>query len=375
MNPPSPIKQEDGVPPAGGPLPEQVEDSNYRPIKTFADLMAIKDLHQRLETFDVLPEWKKVVLLYPYRSEGLPARDPYPENWDSMLASAYDTVKTKIESSFSKNQASVRPSQTTVNEYSDDDSSEEEEDSLYEKHVVRATTHASSTSSNKNNNNTTSNVSSAERDQLKFLENLPRCLPIITYGFHVDRHNRETNEAFCFCPCDRNTSPGTVAGRWRTLCDMDNILTNNICNKKKLIQKKPTEFLDHVRTVKAGCAFHRILYDYLEELYSNFYAPHKKHIGFFRPNDADYKAAKRDIKRKEVNQDVLAAKKMRKVEAELRQVSDTSTCKTIYVWSAILSTNKHVRSSIIYRERWNCRVPWEKSPSSPSLRRSRSALS
>jgi hypothetical protein len=47
-----------------------------------------------------------------------------------MLASAYDTVKRKIESSFSKNQASVRPSQTTVNEYSDDDSSEEEEGGL-----------------------------------------------------------------------------------------------------------------------------------------------------------------------------------------------------------------------------------------------------
>jgi hypothetical protein len=53
-NPPPPIKQEqeDGVlfVVQVGPLPEQVEDLNYRPIKTFADLMAIKDLHQRLET-------------------------------------------------------------------------------------------------------------------------------------------------------------------------------------------------------------------------------------------------------------------------------------------------------------------------------------
>jgi hypothetical protein len=59
-NPPPPIKQEqeDGVlvRRPGGPLPEQVEDSNYRPIG-FADLMAIKDLHQRLETLMYCRKW------------------------------------------------------------------------------------------------------------------------------------------------------------------------------------------------------------------------------------------------------------------------------------------------------------------------------
>jgi hypothetical protein len=172
------------------------------------------------------------------------------------------------------------------------------------------------TNASSSNNNTPSNISSAERDQLLFLENLPRCLPIITYGFHVNRYNRETNEDFCFCPCDRDTTQGTVARRWRALCSMDTILSNKICNRNKLIQKKPKEFLDHVRTVKAGCAFHLILYDFLNELYRDFYGPNKQHIGFFQLNDPYYKAALRDIRKKETIQDMLAAEKMRKLEEE-----------------------------------------------------------
>jgi hypothetical protein len=139
-NPPPPIKQEQGcVAPVrrpGGPLPEQVEDLNYRPIKTFADLMAIKDLHQRLKTLMYCRNGKRWYL-YPYRSEGLPARDPYPENWDSMLASFTTRSRGKSKASF-QNQASVRPSQTTVNEYPTMTHPRRRRGLLYEKHVVRA---------------------------------------------------------------------------------------------------------------------------------------------------------------------------------------------------------------------------------------------
>jgi hypothetical protein len=302
-NRPTPIKQEDGVAPV--PLPEQL---------TFADLMA-KDLDERLEIFDALPEKKKVFLLYPGRIQGLPARDPYPENWETMVLRATEVAKRKIESSFPKSQMPPRPAET-VNEHSDDSDEDSDENShedfSHERHVVHAQTHGGSSS-----NNTTSNVSSAERNQLLFLENLQRCLPIITYGFHVGRHDREHNDDFCFCPCDRDTSQGTVAGQWRTLCNMNDILSENICNKNKLIQKKPKEFLDHVRTVKASCVFHRILYDFLDDLFRDFYGQNKKHIGFFGMNDPCYKAAIRDIKRKEEMQDKFAAEQMH----QLQQVS------------------------------------------------------
>jgi hypothetical protein len=44
--------------------------------------------------------------------QGIPARDPY---WGQYVeAKAYEMVKRKIESPFPKNQASVRPPQTTV---------------------------------------------------------------------------------------------------------------------------------------------------------------------------------------------------------------------------------------------------------------------
>jgi hypothetical protein len=172
--------------------------------------MAIKDLHQRLETLMYCRNGKKVVLLYPYRSEGLPARIRIPENWDSMLASAYDTVKRKIESSFPKNQASVRPSQTTVTSIPTM-THPRRRGGLYDKTRCSGHDPCKLTSSNKNNNNTTSNVSSAERDQLKFLENPAKMPAIITYGFHVDSTTARPRSLCFFCPRSQYF-PGTVAG-------------------------------------------------------------------------------------------------------------------------------------------------------------------
>jgi hypothetical protein len=65
--------------------------------------MAIKDLHQIPQTFDVFAGMEKVVLLYPYRSEeGLPEEDPYPEKPDSMLASADTRGISKVFSKKSR---------------------------------------------------------------------------------------------------------------------------------------------------------------------------------------------------------------------------------------------------------------------------------
>jgi hypothetical protein len=248
-------------------------------IETFQELMAIKDLKKRLETFDAFPEMKKVSLLYQQLIP-LPTRDPYPENWERELARAKDAAKRKIESSFTKIQATTRPAENSQEEYS-----------LYDDNVAHAMTHGST-----NSNNAVSTISNAETEQLLFLENLSRCVPIITYGFHVDRHSQGTNDAFCFCPCDRDTSQGTVAGRWRSLCGMESILP--VCNKNKLIQKPPYEFLAHVRAIK-GCPFHQILYDFLDQLYSNFYGPTNKHIAFFHHNTADYRKSLSYIKTSE----------------------------------------------------------------------------
>jgi hypothetical protein len=316
-NLPTSIKQEDGVPPV--PASEQVD----RPIETFKELMAIKDLKKRLETFDAFPEMKKVSLLYQQLIP-LPTRDPYPENWERELARAKDVAKRKIQSSFPKIQATTttRPAET-VDTDTDSDEDSQENFSLYDDDVAHAMTHGS------NSNNTAPTISNAETEQLLFLENLSRCVPIITYGFHVDRHNRGMNDAFCFCPCDRDTSVGTVAGRWRSLCGMESILP--VCNKNKLIQKPPNEFLAHVRAIK-GCPFHGILYDFLDELYSNFYGPNNKHVGFFQFKSPGYNAAMKNIKRKETNQDRLAAEQMRKREEENQQLHQVSPICNI-LWS------------------------------------------
>ena len=301
------------------------------------DLLAIKNLDERLALFDSLPESKRLFLLYPQmRTTGLPARDPYPENWHIMVTRANDVVKKKIQAKFPKQQqqAPAPPTYATNNDTvvhtdsgdSDDDS---EDDGLYEKHVVRAMTHGNNNSTTTTTNNISQLVSSAERNQLLFLEHLPRCLPIITYGFHVDKHSRATKDDFCFCPCDRNTfGEGTVAGRWRALCRLDNILSEHICNTKKLIQIKPKPFLDHLKSKAPSCVFHEILYAFLDELFSQFnglddnnkHAKHNRHISFLDVNGPAFIAALVEIQKKEKFLERLAAEKMRRLEAEKHQL-------------------------------------------------------
>ena len=71
-----------------------------------------------------------------------------------------------------------------------------------------------------------------------FLKHYIRGLPMFTYGFHV----ADKESGYCFCPCDRHgPAHSTVAGRWRTLCDLETTLEGYPCVSKKrshTIQKK-----------------------------------------------------------------------------------------------------------------------------------------
>jgi hypothetical protein len=316
--------------------PQPTPPAPHPQRQEFKELMAIEDLKKRLETFDSFPETKKVSLLYQQQIP-LPTRDPYPENWERELVRAKDVARRKIQSSFPKNQARTPPVETADSD-TDSDEDSQENFSLYDDDVAHAMTHGS------NSNNTAPTISMAETKQLLFLENVSRCVPIMTYGFHV---SRGTNEEFCFCPCSNN-SMDTVAGRWRSLCRMDeNILPS--CSKN--LQKSPNEFIAHVRGVK-GCAFHRILYDFLDELYRNFYGPDKKHIGFFQINDTNYRAAIKCIKKKEANQDKLVAEQMIQLKAQIQQlqkVSASAHLLYIYIidWYNVLTQNVALSLSIV----------------------------
>jgi hypothetical protein len=292
---------------------------------TLEDLMKM-DLVERLAAFDALTESERLILLYPpMRITGLPDRDPLPDNWEGMIAQASAKVKTKIQSYFPKTQASASATSAALSECSDSDEEDsDEEGGFYGKDVVHAMTQGNRSSSTTNNNQL---VSEAEKNQLRFLENLPRCLPIMTYGFHVPRLKRGTKDDFCFCPCDRSTPQGTVAGRWRKLCGMDGILSQSIDKSKKLIQMEPKPFLDHLRS-KASCVYHRTVFDFLDELYSEFnglqerHAKHNKHISFFDVHSKDWKEIERCIQKKEENIAKLAAEKMMWDERRLRELEE-----------------------------------------------------
>ena len=268
--------QADGV----GPFPRQVP-----PSTTFDDLLA-QPLAERLKGFDLLPEPTKLSVLYP-ETTGWPEREPYPENWEEMVAGAMDVVRRRIQAEFANAPA------TTINT-TDFDESEDEDDGLYEPDVVAAMTHGSSTSNTQQ--------SSDEKNQLLFLEHLPRCLPIITYGFHlVDQED----DGYCVCPCGRDPQQGSVVWRWLELCGIPSILSGSACNKKKKIQMSPRPLLQHVDSKAHGCKFHWIFYEFLKELFKNFngldWPLQNVHIAFLNQGSEEYRATLHAIKGKKRN--------------------------------------------------------------------------
>ena len=114
---------------------------------------------------------------------------------------------------------------------------------------------------------------------------------MFTYGFHV----ADKESVYCFCPCDRHgPADGTVAGRWRTLCDLETTLKEYPCATKKkspMIQKKPREYLEHVKKKGSSCPYHQILYQFLKLIFKDFYEAGRKHLAFYNAKNKDYKAA------------------------------------------------------------------------------------
>ena len=63
-----------------------------------------------------------------------------------------------------------------------------------------------------------------------------------------------------------------------------------------MIQKKPREYLEHVRKKGSDCPYHQILYQFLKLIFKDFYEPGRKHLGFYKAQSKDYKAAARWVK-------------------------------------------------------------------------------
>jgi hypothetical protein len=279
------------------------------PIETFDQLMKVHSLHQRLEKFDALPECDRVDLLYPLLFHKLPDRDPYPEDWENRVMGAKNAVRKTIELEFTLNDR----------EDSDEDSESEEERGIYDQQVMQAQTGCSSRSGK---------LADAKNNRLQFLENLGRCLPIITWGFHVDRFGRETEDEYCFCPCaPDNQQGGTVGSRWRKLCKLNSIPSQSICNKKGK-QLRPKAFIDHLRS-KLGCPFHKIVFDFLEELYQNFYKMGMKHSAFFKLNDEDDRFTKGYLLKRDAKAMTDMTEKTTELENARRQLLKVSASSVI----------------------------------------------
>ena len=151
---------------------------------TLEELLTLP-LKKRLEVFDVLPEEARISILYPQKATwGLPARSPLPPGWEELVRKAHVTVTRKIEE---RNVIHDRSS-SIEDDNSDDDDSDVEGEGLFEDQVVRQMTGGTATKT------------AAEVNQHMFLAMIERTLPIMGYGFHVDKANKIQSFVFVRVP-------------------------------------------------------------------------------------------------------------------------------------------------------------------------------
>jgi hypothetical protein len=131
-----------------------------------------------------------------------------------------------------------------------------------------------------------------ELPYLDFSDTLRHCSPM-TSGFH----NKDQNGAFCYCPC------GKKMADWRKVVGVQDFLeqaTNGADKLCKSRKKRPLQLLEHVKTMKNGCAAHAIIWQFLNKVFGNYYGKGIRHIAFekvnskeyLRPNAANQKKAK-----------------------------------------------------------------------------------
>jgi hypothetical protein len=130
-----------------------------------------------------------------------------------------------------------------------------------------------------------------ELPYLEFSKTLRYCYPM-TSGFH----DKDWNGACCYCPCGKNLA------NWRKIFGVQDFLeetdrygANKLCN---LVQKRPRELLQHVKTKKEGCKAHAIVWHFLNEVFANYYEKGIRHIAFANMNSEEYDRAKAAIQRK-----------------------------------------------------------------------------
>ncbi len=98
-----------------------------------------------------------MAVLYPNNITLLPLKRPNPPNWKATVASAVHRVRNTIQAQFRK---------TVPKEETDSDDSDQSDPILHQEQK--------------------SPMSNDERTCLLVLQYLPRCLPMMTYGFNVD---------------------------------------------------------------------------------------------------------------------------------------------------------------------------------------------
>jgi len=117
---------------------------------------------------------------------------------------------------------------------------------------------------------------------------LPYCFPM-EVGFHTTLMDSRGNENWCYCPLGRHMKP------FRELFGMRDLPEWEVCKFKA--KKAPHEFLKHVQQQSTNDYSHRVLWEYLEELFSNYHAKGVRHIAFEDINSDRYKQTRRLILR------------------------------------------------------------------------------
>ena len=136
---------------------------------------------------------------------------------------------------------------------------------------------------------------------IAFIKALPECVAL-DFGFHV-LPIQSKHTATCYCPCRKK-----MRESWQVQC---NLVDVTLCVTSKGGDKG---FMDHAlvqhcREKAKQCFYHKLVLEYIQNLYNKYHTRSTDHKALYCVNDSDYQRA-------EAEQTRAAWKKLKKAERE-----------------------------------------------------------
>jgi hypothetical protein len=162
-----------------------------------------------------------------------------------------------------------------------------------------------------------------------YMDMLSICHPM-TLGFRVEFASAQSNNHWCYCPCDRRMT------KWRELCGLTNIV--RCCTSKG--KMSPSPLLQHLRDYGRQDVLHQMTLLYLKELFRHYLGYDLGHVDLLAlENPSQHKRLQekriRQAMDAEMNEDIRKKKQLEEDLKILELVRTNDPIQLIFGWRIV----------------------------------------